>query len=150
MNFLHKFIELDYWVQVILGVFICLTVWFFVGLWLLIPFGAWQVFSGIFLGFGLKDWRRIYYLAGVVIFFSFSYFISYYDWEDPLSIAASVAAVLGLGISYFRLTKKDYEELKKSTKKDRLVLDDLIETEEELTLTQDQKLMQSRSNFQPL
>ncbi|MGK0389067.1 MAG: hypothetical protein ACI94Y_001803 [Maribacter sp.] len=112
------FIKVDEIIQRILGILILLTLIIFpIAMLLLIPFGAWQVVSGIVGALHGSKWR-MKYLGFVVLYFSTlfgfawlgdSNYLSPYSkrlLEDLFAIIYCVSPLI-MGLTYFVKTRKE-------------------------------------------
>lgn len=109
------FIKTDEMIQRILGILVLLTLIIYpIAMLLLIPFGAWQVISGIVGTLYGSKWR-MKYLGFVTLYFSTlsviawmgdDYFPSNSPWI-PLLTIIYCGSPLALGIVYYAKTRKE-------------------------------------------
>ncbi len=124
------FLKIDYTIQRILGILIVVSLIYFpIAMLLLIPFGAWQVLSGI-IGAAYGSRWRVFYLIAVFIYFIIMITgVSLSESDNPIAesdflaitfVAIILASPLILGITYLVRTKQDIPEktMNKSRDKD--------------------------------
>ncbi len=122
------FLKIDIAIQKVLGILILLTLIVFpIAMLLAIPFGAWQVISGIIgVSYGSK-WRKKY-LFIVASYFLFWYGTAYLGGIDIYPISAGIATIIlfvvpiVLGIRYLAKTEK---EIAKIEKKEGQIFEDM-------------------------
>ncbi len=118
------FLKVDFIIQLILIILMVLTIpTVFYPFLIAIPFGAWQVMSGIIGVIYGSKWRRMYLLI-VGLYFSIGYaFISIFQYgsmpfESVLYLFTFLVPLV-LGITYFAMTYREYmasKETKSATK----------------------------------
>ena len=124
MDTKYRLLEIDYWIQKILGisVLLCLgsIVGFTFGILALIPFGAIQVLSGLVFTIAYQDKKKIIYLLIVVAYFvcCFAFLRLATDDNKYLEATKFIGCLLCitpivLGNWYFRLTAAEYKDLKR-------------------------------------
>lgn len=108
MNLPKRFIKIDFAVQTILAVVILATLYSMTGLFLLLPFGLWQLISASCLVLIYKDKKRRYYLVIALLYLIFLWFAASYtaDSDARLYLLFFVLPA-GLGLWYYLLTLKD-------------------------------------------
>lgn len=110
MEITKGFLKIDYWVQTIFGIIILLTVWFLIGLLVLIPFGAWQVFSSIIIIIYCQDRRRIWYLLSTITLGLIFYALGDSYKTSGLVDALTFTCIPALAIWYYVMTYLDYKK----------------------------------------
>ena len=128
-----RLLEIDYWMQKILGIIVLVLSITFYGLVLLIPFGALQVLSGLALGIGYQSQKRMKYLLIVAIFFICWYTVTTIHsdsrfYEVSLFVGYTLFVVPpSLGIWYFRLTAKEYKDLKRQREENAFTEEQILD-----------------------
>ena len=133
MNTKYRLLQVDYWIQTILGgailagcvawVGALLGHWnpsfvFYYPLYGSIFFGAAQVLSGLGLAIAYKDRKRMVYLLLVAAFFGLwlvSAEIPYYEYRTFMNVYMIVLCIIppSLGIYYYVLTVNDFNVQKR-------------------------------------
>ena len=111
------FLRTDYRIQSIIGIMgLLFTPFYFLGIFLLLPFGIWQVISGVIMVYGYRNKKRIVHLVGSIIWFCF--FLVLIE-DNKVSVIFSeflslyvIVLPLCIGICYYVLTRKEYKRLK--------------------------------------
>ena len=105
-------IRTDYWVQTVIGVGILVSavtvVGLFFAMFLLIPFGAWQVVSGLVAAFKNDRLQQIY-LAVVAIYFGFWYLNVETIYTNFFVFLMIIAVVIG--VWKYTVVRADYKSL---------------------------------------
>jgi hypothetical protein len=123
----------DYWFQTIIGYIMitcCISIVGFYFVFLLaIPFGAWQVISGLCLGIANNDKKRILYVRAVTAYFAvmlgfymlkdsdYTYFENNVIFDYLFSIIGVVTPIV-LGTYYYRITYRAYHNIEQRTTND--------------------------------
>ncbi len=110
MEITKGFLKIDYWVQTVLGIIILLTVWFLIGLLLLIPFGGWQVISSIIMIIYVQDRRRILYLLSTLLLGLIFYLLGDSYETSAMVDLLTFTAIPALAIWYYVMTYLDYQK----------------------------------------
>lgn len=130
------FIRVDEMIQRVLGILVLVTLIFYpIAMLLLIPFGAWQVISGIIGTLYGSKWR-MKYLGWVTLYFStlgiLTYMGDYYFPSDsywiPLLTVIYCGSPLAMGIVYYIKTRKERPE-KDGVKPKWEDMDDVLDIE---------------------
>lgn len=109
-----SFLKVDEIIQRILGILILLTLIVYpIAMLLLMPFGAWQVISGIVGSLYGNKWRMKYIAVVVAYFSSYGLYAlcEYLQMMNPvfefILMTIYIATPLILGISYYVKTRKE-------------------------------------------
>jgi type III secretory pathway component EscT len=111
-----SWIKADYWMQTILGccVLACVAsvVGFFLGFVFLIPFGAWQILSGIVNALRGERLQQIY-LAVVTVHLSLWFVMleSSTVYENPVGPILLIIIAIVIGIWKYTVVRADYISL---------------------------------------
>ena len=105
-------IRTDYWVQTVIGVGILVSavtvVGLFFAMFLLIPFGAWQVVSGLVAAFKNDRLQQIY-LGVVAVYFGFWYLTVETMYTNFFFFLMIIATVIG--VWKYTVVRADYKSL---------------------------------------
>jgi hypothetical protein len=120
----------DYWFQTIVGVIMIACCVSIVGIYFAalfaIPFGAWQIISGLCFGIAYNDKKRIRYVRYVTAYFAvmfgfymlkdsdYTYFESNAVFDYLFSVIGVVSPIV-LGIHYYVITYKAYHNIQPET-----------------------------------
>ncbi len=111
-----NFLKLDYTLQKFIGIPLMIFTPFLYGLLLLLPFGIWQVISSLTMVFAYKDRKRVPHLVFTVVYTAIFLIFMEASWVPfPLGFSYLILLPACIGIWYFVLTKKDYQQ--KNSKK---------------------------------
>ncbi len=111
------FLRTDYRIQSIIGIMgLLFTPFYFLGIFLLLPFGIWQVISSVIMVYGYRNKKRVIHLVVSIIWFCFYMLFS----EKGIGAAIFsefqflyvIVLPLCIGICYYVLTKREYKALK--------------------------------------
>jgi hypothetical protein len=125
MDTKYRLLQIDYWIQTIIGVAIiacCATlVGIMFGIMGLIPLGGAQVLSGLVFAIFYKDRKRINYLCFVALFFllwyisseiTANYSLYHNGFMDAFNLILCFIPLF-LAVKYYNLTTTEYKELKR-------------------------------------
>ncbi len=126
----NSLLRADYWLQTIVGALMIACCISIVGIYFAalfaIPFGAWQVLSGLYFGIINNDKKRLRYVGAVTAYFAaiFSAYLlkssdySYFESNIVLDYLFSIIGVVSpivLGIHYYVITYKAYHNIQPET-----------------------------------
>ena len=130
----YQFQRVDFWVQSIIGgsiILSCLSSFVFPGGWIfgilgLMPFGAWQVLSGVVFGIFYRDRNHLLYLAGVAVYFLTAYWVVY-DKNNNNAAFPFLAFAAFIGVIYFVWTRFDFINADKTPTDKSVYFDDILD-----------------------
>jgi hypothetical protein len=113
----NALLRADYWVQTIMGIGLIVCCCSVVGIWValmgLVPFGGWQVLSGLIFGLGYQDSRRLKYLGIVIAYFLLMFLNNNIRYEFTWPLLVVIPPVLA--IWYYVVTRREYYNIKVET-----------------------------------
>jgi len=104
------FLQIDYTIQLIIGLLILMFLPIAYGLILLLPFGIWQNISSLIMVYLYKDRKRIPHLNITAIWLMIFLIMKDVSGVSGTLVFSYIILIPAcIGLWYFLLTKKDYE-----------------------------------------